>query len=80
VVRLVVADAPPRVAVADHGPGLDPAELGDMTEPFRQGPRGGSAGLGLAIVAEAAKRLKAQLALARTDDAGGATFSLTFSR
>lgn len=79
VVRLVVADGPPRVAVADHGPGLDPAALGDMTAPFRQGPRGGSAGLGLAIVAEAAKRLKAQLALARTDDAGGATFSLTFS-
>ena len=80
VVRLVVADGPPRVAVADHGPGLDPADLNDLTAPFRQGPRGGSAGLGLAIVAEAAKRLKAQLALARTDDAGGATFSLTFSR
>jgi signal transduction histidine kinase len=79
-VRLVVAEDPPRLAVADHGPGLDPAELPELTEPFRRGPKGGSAGLGLAIVAEAAKRLKAQLSLARTDEAGGATFSLTFQR
>lgn len=79
-VRLVIAENPPRLAVADHGPGLDPAELPELTEPFRRGPKGGSAGLGLAIVAEAAKRLKAQLTLARTDDAGGATFSLTFPR
>jgi signal transduction histidine kinase len=77
-VRLEVAEDPPRLAVADHGPGLDPAELPELTEPFRRGPKGGSAGLGLAIVAEAAKRLKAQLSLARTDEAGGATFSLTF--
>jgi signal transduction histidine kinase len=79
-VRLVVAEDPPRLAVADHGPGLDPAELPELTEPFRRGPKGGSAGLGLAIVAEAAKRLQAQLSLARTDAAGGATFSLTFPR
>jgi len=79
-VRLVIAEDPPRLAVADHGPGLDPAELPELTEPFRRGPKGGSAGLGLAIVAEAAKRLKAQLSLARTDEAGGATFSLTFPR
>jgi len=79
-VRLVVAEDPPRLAVADHGPGLDPAELTELTEPFRRGPKGGSAGLGLAIVAEAARRLKAQLSLARTDEAGGATFSLTFPR
>lgn len=77
-VRLVVAEDPPRLAVADHGPGLDPTELPELTEPFRRGPKGGSAGLGLAIVAEAAKRLKAQLSLSRTDEAGGATFSLTF--
>ena len=77
-VRLEVAEDPPRLAVADHGPGLDPAELPELTEPFRRGPKGGSAGLGLAIVAEAAKRLKAQLSLARTDEAGGATFSLIF--
>jgi signal transduction histidine kinase len=79
-VRLLVAEDPPRLAVADHGPGLDPADLPELTEPFRRGPKGGSAGLGLAIVAEAAKRLKAQLSLARTDEAGGATFSLTFPR
>jgi signal transduction histidine kinase len=79
-VRLVVADDPPCLAVADHGPGLDPADLPELTEPFRRGPKGGSAGLGLAIVAEAAKRLKAQLSLARTDEAGGATFSLIFPR
>jgi signal transduction histidine kinase len=79
-VRLVVAEDPPRLAVADHGPGLDPAELPELTEPFRRGRKGGSAGLGLAIVAEAAKRLKAQLSLARTDEAGGATFCLTFPR
>jgi signal transduction histidine kinase len=79
-VRLLVAEDPPRLAVADHGPGLDPAELPELTEPFRRGPKGGSAGLGLAIVAEAAKRLKAQLSLARTNEAGGATFSLTFPR
>jgi signal transduction histidine kinase len=80
MVRLVVAEDPPRLAVADHGPGLDPADLPELTEPFRRGPKGGSAGLGLAIVAEAAKRLKAQLSLARTDEAGGATFSLIFPR
>ncbi|HET6160893.1 MAG TPA: HAMP domain-containing sensor histidine kinase [Dongiaceae bacterium] len=79
-VRLVVAEDPPRLAVADHGPGLDPADLAEMTEPFRRGPKGGSAGLGLAIVAEAAKRLKAQLSLTPTDESGGATFSLTFPR
>jgi signal transduction histidine kinase len=79
-VRLVVTVSPPRVAVADHGPGLDPAELAGLMEPFRRGARGGSAGLGLAIVAEAAKRLKARLSLDRTDEAGGATFSLTFPR
>lgn len=79
-VRIVVSDSPPRLAVADHGPGLDAAELAELMEPFRRGPRGGSAGLGLAIVAEAAKRLKAQLSLDRTDPAGGATFSLTFPR
>lgn len=79
-VRLVVAGDPPRLAVVDHGPGLDPAELPELAEPFRRGPNGGSAGLGLAIVAEAARRLKAQLSLARTDEAGGATFSLVFPR
>jgi signal transduction histidine kinase len=79
-VHLVVTDAPPRLAVADHGPGLDHGELSGLLEPFRRGPRGGSAGLGLAIVAEAAKRLRAQLALDRTDAEGGATFSLTFPR
>lgn len=79
-VRLLVAESPPRLAVADHGPGLDPADLPELIEPFRRGPKGGSAGLGLAIVAEAAKRLKAQLSLARTDEAGGATFSLIFPR
>ena len=79
-VRLMVAEDPPRLAVSDHGPGLDPAELPELTEPFRRGPKGGSAGLGLAIVAEAAKRLKAQLSLARTDETGGATFCLTFPR
>jgi signal transduction histidine kinase len=79
-VRLIVAEDPPRLAVADHGPGLDPAELTELTEPFRRGTKGGSAGLGLAIVAESAKRLRAQLSLARTDEAGGATFSLIFQR
>ncbi len=79
-VRLLVTEAPPRISVADHGPGLDAAELAGLMEPFRRGPRGGSAGLGLAIVAEAAKRLKAHLSLDRTDEAGGATFSLTFPR
>ncbi len=79
-VRLLVTQDPPSLAVADHGPGLDPSELPELAEPFRRGPKGGSAGLGLAIVAEAAKRLKAQLSLSRTDDAGGATFSLTFPR
>ncbi|MEZ5831167.1 MAG: HAMP domain-containing sensor histidine kinase [Dongiaceae bacterium] len=79
-VRLVVEEDPSRLAVADNGPGVDPADLPELTEPFRRGPKGGSAGLGLAIVAEAAKRLKAQLSLARTDEAGGATFSLTFPR
>ena len=50
----------------------------DRAVPAR--PEGRLAGLGLAIVAEAAKRLKAQLSLARTDEAGGATFSLIFPR
>ena len=45
-----------------------------------KGVASGGAGLGLAIVAESAKRLRAQLSLARTDEAGGATFSLIFQR
>jgi len=77
-VALVVADGPPRLSVADHGPGLDPSTLSELTEPFRRGLRGGSAGLGLAIVSEAAKRLRAVLSLSHTNDAGGATFVLTF--
>jgi hypothetical protein len=39
-------------------PDLDPAELPELTEPYRRGSKGGSAGLGFAIVAEAARRLK----------------------
>jgi signal transduction histidine kinase len=69
---------PASLSVCDRGPGLDPAELEALIEPFRRGKLGGAAGLGLAIVAEAAKHLSARLELTRREG-GGAIFSLIFA-
>ncbi|MDX1631954.1 MAG: ATP-binding protein, partial [Thermoanaerobaculia bacterium] len=53
VVRLVVEGLEGRVrfAVEDEGPGIDPADLGEIFEPFRQSEtvQSGASGLGLAI-------------------------------
>ena len=65
-VTLVVADGPPRLSVADHGPGLDPAALPELTEPFRRGLKGGSAGLGLAIASDLATLYGGTLTLGRS--------------
>jgi signal transduction histidine kinase len=77
-VTVTIALDPIRIEVADHGPGVNPAHLPELMKPFRRGNRAGAAGLGLAIVAETARRVGATLACRATDKQGGATFSLTF--
>jgi hypothetical protein len=54
-----VAEGPAPLPVVDRGPDLDPAEPSELTEPYRRGSKRGSAGLGFAMIAEAASRLKA---------------------
>ncbi|WP_433799152.1 sensor histidine kinase [Actinomycetospora sp. CA-084318] len=59
------------VAVRDHGPGLDPDELGRATERFwRKSGHDGGSGLGLAIAARGAERAGAALSLELPDDGG----------
>lgn len=76
-VLVTISENPVTIAIADRGPGIDPDELPRLTEPYHRGAMGGAAGLGLAIVAEAAKHLRATLRLSRRDG-GGAVFSLVF--
>lgn len=69
----------PALAVRDHGPGLPPADEGDLFEPFRRGaraPRGG-AGLGLAIVNRIQRAHDGTVEAGNAPD-GGAIFRLKY--
>ncbi|MCY0885397.1 MAG: sensor histidine kinase, partial [Firmicutes bacterium] len=68
-----------RVAVADRGPGVDPELLPRLFERFVTGDRsrqGGGNGLGLAIVAEVARRFGGRVEVLNRDPEQGTVFSL----
>ncbi len=65
-----------RVYVEDRGPGIDPAQLEKLFEPFSRGEDAhhtSGAGLGLAIAREQANLLNAEL-IVENRDSGGARF------
>jgi signal transduction histidine kinase len=67
------------VAVADHGPGIDPAERERIFERFERGTANASEtgfGLGLAIGREMAERMEGRLELAAVEGEPGARFVL----
>jgi len=61
------------VVVADEGPGMSEAERARAFDRFWQGPghKGGSSGLGLAIVRQLARRNGAEVELAADGESGG---------
>lgn len=70
------------VDVADQGPGIDPADLPRITEPFVQGSLGrsrGGTGLGLAIAAATLRRLHGRLHITSRPGAG-TTVRMQFPR
>jgi signal transduction histidine kinase len=70
------------VDVADQGPGIDPADLPRVTEPFVQGALGrtrGGTGLGLAIAAATLRRLDGRLQITSRPGAG-TTVRMQFPR
>jgi signal transduction histidine kinase len=74
-VSLRIADGRAIVQVADHGPGIDPARVEEMMQPFTrmEGSRSrdtGGAGLGLAIVRAIASSESGQFALANRPEGG----------
>lgn len=73
-VRIGVArtDGRPTITVSDKGPGVPPEEAGRIFEPFHRADRRGGAGLGLAIVAEIARRHGGRAYLAPSEE--GASF------
>jgi two-component system sensor histidine kinase TctE len=78
-VQVEVADDPPRLTVADSGPGIAEDEREAVLERFTRGrnARGDGSGLGLAIVRDIAAMHGAQLRLG--DSAwGGASVSIVF--
>jgi two-component system osmolarity sensor histidine kinase EnvZ len=62
------------LSIKDHGKGVDPTQLNELTQPFVRGDssRNGceGSGLGLAIVARIAKRHDAELSLHSAINAG----------
>src|SRR5438105_10481382 len=68
---------PWRLSVADQGPGIDPAKLAQMFQPFARGETHGQAGtgLGLSIAHQAAAMLGAKL-WAESKLGEGSTFHL----
>ena len=65
-----------RIYVEDRGPGIDPAQLEKLFEPFTRGEDAhhtSGAGLGLAIAREQANLLNAEL-LVENRESGGARF------
>nr|WP_030121695.1 HAMP domain-containing sensor histidine kinase [Streptomyces californicus] len=70
---LLVTVRGPEVAVADRGPGVDPARLPELTERFRS--PGGGTGIGLSLVRRVAEAHRGMLAV-RPRPGGGAEFVL----
>ncbi|MBD3543941.1 MULTISPECIES: HAMP domain-containing sensor histidine kinase [Streptomyces] len=70
---LLVTVRGPEVAVADRGPGVDPARLPELTERFRS--PGGGTGIGLSLVRRVAEAHRGMLAV-RARPGGGAEFVL----
>jgi signal transduction histidine kinase len=72
--------AGPRLSVLDRGPGVPPAQRQTIFEPFvrGQGTRGGGAGLGLAIAAEAARLHGGALSVGDRHG-GGSCFTFDFA-
>lgn len=76
--RIVLAATPdgPRITIEDDGPGIDPAALGRVFEPFvrleeSRSRETGGVGLGLAIARSIVRAHGGELTLAnRTDNAG----------
>jgi two-component system osmolarity sensor histidine kinase EnvZ len=62
------------VSVRDHGPGVDPAKLGQLTTPFFRGDAARTAatgaGLGLAIVEKAVQRMGGSFEVTNAPDGG----------
>ncbi len=76
----VVTGPGPRIAVEDSGLGIDPEKAHDLIEPFARGNTNSEgAGLGLAIVAQAAAMHGATLKIKRST-LGGASFEIDFAR
>jgi signal transduction histidine kinase len=74
-VSLRIADGRAIIQVADHGPGIDPARVEEMMQPFTrmEGSRSrdtGGAGLGLAIVRAIASSESGQFTLANRPEGG----------
>jgi len=64
------------VWVADEGPGIDPAQVDDLFEPFQRGPGSESSGIGLAICKAIVEAHGGQIGVRPGLD-GGATFWFT---
>ena len=60
------------VEIADNGPGIPPAVMGRLFQPFSGSASRDGAGLGLAIARELARGMKGELELSSNGDAGAA--------
>ena len=71
------------VSVRDHGPGVDPAKLGQLTTPFFRGDAARTAatgaGLGLAICEKSVQRMGGQFEIANAPG-GGMLFQIRLKR
>jgi signal transduction histidine kinase len=75
-VRLARGEGGIQIIVADDGPGIDPARIAELLEPFARGEESrsratGGAGLGLSIAKMVAEGEGGRLALANRSDAQG---------